>query len=103
MFLADPRFYQLFEILGFLYQIIRLRFGCNICSVVVNVVPLAAADIKVGDEGGDLRAHHQLQHPERRLMMTEPHNSVSFTRDHHLRELQDRIICGGEAAVGGER
>src|SRR5207302_6874862 len=98
-FVANPFFDDCLEFFGLLHQLIRFGISRYVGRILINLVPFAAARIKVRDKCSDVCAHGQSEGFECRLMVAWTYDPVSLTSDHHLRELQDGIVRHSEAAV----
>ncbi|MCX6605178.1 MAG: hypothetical protein NTV52_16485 [Acidobacteria bacterium] len=96
---SDPQFNELLECFGVLNEKGCVRFRGDVCHVAIDLISLSAALVEVGGERKKRRSESDFQGQKCGLVMTEADDAVAFAGDHDLLELQDGVVCRGEAAV----
>ena len=96
----DPLLNHLAELFSLLEQLFGFRFSCRMGPIVIHLIPFAPACIKIRDLRGNRCAHRDLNSLEGREVMPGTHDAVACTGDHHLCQLENRVVCRRKTSVG---
>ena len=83
--LPNPVLNKIAKLLGLPEQILCLRFGSGVRTVIIDLVSLSSASIKISHQGRYGPSHGDFQRLEGRQVVSRADDAVAGARDHYFR------------------
>jgi len=98
----DPSFDHSSKLFRLGQQLVHFGIARHLCGIVVHLIPLAATGIEIRDQVANFRPHRELKGLECRLVMPNSAHAIPGTGNHHLGQLEHRVVRRSESPVGGD-